>query len=340
MEAKVKLDFYNIENFGYYKKKEKVPEFGYCADILNQLKIWLNGKNISQTNTFTGAGEESAVLQVYCPQLLNNSTKSSFFLNLWNETTNDNGSVQSLQGNEPVGSINVEDTNIPEGGIPGFPTYFWFLPEKNLFACVRINESLQTGRKDMEKYILGFMKKYSNYVRPIESEDNQEDIHILYSESKDSEPHFLYPRFTSRQSWHKTKIQELQQNYFRIKKIIKKETISLSNTPKRNKFNWFRRSLELSSVTSSNKKVKYRYEIESSLTQQELNNIIASYDYRNYKNEDIAFCFDSNKKIWLSQTICKVETQLDVDFNRKTPNLQSLFEAIEQQRDSFLSKIR
>lgn len=132
----------------------------------------------------------------------------------------------------------------------------------------------------------------------------------------------------------------MRQNYSKIKKIIKKETISLNNTPKKSILNRLRSFFLLPPLPKSDKKVKYRYEIESTLTKDELNNIISSYDYRNHKYEDIAFCFDSNKKIWLSQTACKIEDKLDIEFNKQTPNLQSLFDAIEQQRDNFLSKIR
>ena len=340
METKVKLDFYNIESFGYYKKNEIEPKFGYCSDILNQLKIWLNGKNISQTNTFTNSDQESAVLQVYCPELLNNTAKSSFLLHLWNEIPNDGNTVQSLNGDKPVGSVNVESANVPDGGIPGFPTYFWFLPEQRLFACVRINESLQIGRGDMEKYIIGFMKKYSKYVRLIKSEDNPETKHILFAENEDANPRYLYPKFNSRLSKHKTKIQELRQKCSKIMKIIKKETISLNDTQKRKRFNLFKSFLSLAPSPKSEKEVKYRYELNTTLTTKELNNIINSYDYRNYKKEDIAFCFDSNKKIWLSQTVCKIEDKLDIEFNKQTPSLQSLFDALEQQRDSYLSLIR
>ena len=47
--------------------------------------------------------------------------------------------------------------------IPGFPSYFWFVPEKNVFATIRFAHSVQ-GKSNLDHYLNGFLAIKSHYI--------------------------------------------------------------------------------------------------------------------------------------------------------------------------------
>ncbi|MFO7127347.1 hypothetical protein P3E14_32305, partial [Pseudomonas aeruginosa] len=62
-----------------------------------------------------------------------------------------------------VGNTEVVLKEIPEGGIPGFATYFWFLPERNVFASIKF-QHLITGQKPMQEYMESYLTLYSSHA--------------------------------------------------------------------------------------------------------------------------------------------------------------------------------
>jgi hypothetical protein len=89
---------------------------------------------------------------------------NDWLLATWNTVPNADGKVASLARNSRVGRPpTVHDNPVVEGSIPGFPTYFWFLPEHNVFATLRFENPI-TAARPMMGYVKQFLKTESGFV--------------------------------------------------------------------------------------------------------------------------------------------------------------------------------
>ena len=339
MITRIKLDFYDIEKFGYYKYGEENPECGSCSEILNNLKVWTNGLDIAKTNVFANSDANSAIKHAYCAAILDNPRNGSFLLNLWNEIPNDKGKIMSLNSSDTVGNGTINTTNVPAGSIPGVPTYFWFLPSKKLFACVKLDDAIFSGKNEMEKYILGFMLFHSKYVNEIDesSESDYEKHKFVFSQNGENIK--LYPKFKSKLAVSKTNTEYLINNVEKIRGIIRKECVSLRNHEKLSLINRIAQFMQLQELQESDSKIRYKFEYDYSPTLEEIKNIIEHSQSFDFNNEDMGFKLRNDKIIWLSNSVCKTEDVLDVDYRNQMPVLQSLYEAREQNRENFLAKV-
>lgn len=345
--VKVKLDFYDISIFGYTQRGEEEVLFGESTDILLNLKLWLKEKKIRQTKTFKyKSRSDSNLLGVYCPILLNDPAKKSFFMMLWNEIPNEDGAIASLNGEEKVGEYSLDNTDVPSGNIPGFGTYFWFMPEHKIVVAIRINEELHLGREAMGCYILGFMKNNSPYVRHQEIVENGETVtKVRYALDSGSEAQYLVPRFETRPARNKTQVELLRKCCGSIRKGIRKEVVSLKNPSDRGFINYFLRRIKAYDLPekASEKQIKYRYEFDFQPSLEELNHIIENHKTVLSSYDDLGFKrTGSNETIWLSSILCKTDDILEVAYSEdgKTLDAQSFYEAVEQQKAKYLAVVK
>lgn len=337
-KIKIKLDFYDILSLGYAEFNSNTIKFGNCASILSDLSVWLNDKKIRETNTFTPK-PSSNLDGVYCVKLSNNPAKSSFLLTIWNEIPNKDGSVSSVGGDKPVGNYEINNTSVPEGFIPGFPTYFWFMPELKIFVSVRINETLQIGKDAMMNYILGYMGNYSTHVVELEDGTRQ------YAENDDCEACSMTPVFKSKQIRNAPRIEYIKSCQSKIRKLIRKEIVSLKNPTKKRVIHKLTTWLGIPEPTmlSEEKEIKYRYELDYSPSMGELETMIAECTETTDGYSDLGFLITcSNTPIWLNTVLCKTDDEILIEFkeDNQTIDTDHLFELLEQKRASYLAQIK
>ncbi|BBL59937.1 hypothetical protein [Methylomonas koyamae] len=175
MIEKVKIQFYKIAKCGYYKYGESSPEFGNIADILNQLYEWVSGNDKSLNETCTYELEDGEdIYRTFCFDIKRNQQTGDFVLVTWNETPTNEGRVVTVNGLQPVGNAEVNFTDLPEGSIPGYATYFWFVPNSNVFAAIRFYHTLLIGKSNLEKYLREYCAKFTSYVVVEENHDGAE----------------------------------------------------------------------------------------------------------------------------------------------------------------------
>ena len=81
----------------------------------------------------------------------------------WNKIADVEGKIASIDGQGITGQANVETTEPPRGYIPGYPSFFWFIPERSLFATIQFNTPLN-GRKNLVWYLYNFIKRFTSFI--------------------------------------------------------------------------------------------------------------------------------------------------------------------------------
>ena len=135
MYRTARLDFYRITRCGYYN--HGVHQFCGLRNALGDLHRWIDGDKpkISSTQTFTPS-DGSQIRPVYAYEMSQHLRPRSFLLTTWNKDESPEGKMAAVYGDQPTGNADVDARNVEPGTIPGFPTYFWFIPDRNLVqAC-------------------------------------------------------------------------------------------------------------------------------------------------------------------------------------------------------------
>lgn len=338
MDARIR--FYKITQCGYYDHSNF--QFGNIADILENVKVWITGKALNETQTYTvdPDNNESDILRTYCYSIASNS--GEYLMTTWNENADVDGKMASMDEHGITGQAAVEAIAPPQGYVPGYPAFFWFLPSHNIFATIQLNTRLN-GRKNLDSYLCGFLETRSKYV--IFDEEAGNDFKILgYGLSADNFKQ-LQPRFISTLKKQPGVIDYIKSNCASIRKMIKKDKIEASRNESVTKwqalFRFFNGKANTSLIQSA---AKFSIEIERTPSKNELNEIIAQWesDKQNYPFGDVGFNFIRDPQTrWLGHSIASDSFDLDVHYINKNilVDAQKLLSELQRQRDVILKII-
>lgn len=341
MIEEVKVQFYRISKCGYFHYGNDLPAFGAIGDILNQLSAWVSadGKSLSETCTYElEDGDDS--YRTFCFDIKKNNQTGDFVLVTWNETPTNEGRVVTVNGQQPVGNAQVNFTDLPEGSIPGYATYFWFVPEKNVFAAIRFHHTLLIGKSNLERFLREYCAKFTSYVVYEESDDcpemigytdNNENIQHLRADFKA----FLYRK--------PGQIDALRNSVNSVTKIIRKNRLSPQVALHRSVWQRMLEGLRVSEAERTlNADVKIKYEIPFHPTIEQFNGMVDEWEENHEsKWDDIGFKLSGDDEIkWLSHSVAKSDYDLDVDRdNDEIVDAQSLLNALTEKRNVILSLV-
>ncbi len=341
MNENVKIQFYRISRFGYYRYGQDEPEFGSVSELLGELSSWVrsNGKSLSQTCTYELEDGEDEY-RTFCFDLVNNSQTGDFVLVMWNETPTNEGRVVAVDGTQSVGNADVNFTDLPEGSIPGYATYFWFIPEYDVFASIRFHHSLIIGKKSLDRYLKEFTAKFTSFVV---TEETEEGVEIVGYSNNDDETYNLAADFKSYLYRKPGQIEYIRQNIDSIKKIIRKNELNPQIVLHRELWQKILESLRIVPRENTlSEEVKIKYEIPFTPNEEEINEIIAEWEENHEsKWDDVGFKFESDAQIrWLSHSVAKDEYDLDVTRdNDEIVEAESLLSALTESRTVILRLI-
>ena len=224
MGEQARLNFYDVRACGYYRPRQTSPQFGDFAQLASTLLTWVKkaDKPLSETSSYV-PGADDPFMPTYCLDMWHKG--GDFVLVTWNETPTTDGKVGSVDGTQPVGVAQVEQTELPStSSIPGYPTYFWLLPQQNLLATVQFGD-VRNGHQNLDRYFQGFLASYSKNVRYGESGSGS-DVHICgYAENAGDEPAHLEPRFASGLHQNPSELDFLRSKRTHIRKIVRNQTL-------------------------------------------------------------------------------------------------------------------
>lgn len=328
MTEKLKINIYNIDRCGYYKHGDSEPISGDITELLDELKKWaFNGKTLAETCTYELKNSDSDTMKTYLFDMLS-TTNGDTFISTWNETTKIGDNISSVKGDDVAGNAAVAQAKVPKGHIPGYPTYFWFIPQKNIFATLRF-DNISNGHAGLKLLLSGFLEKFSSSVTTTLTKNTIE----IHEDTK------IRPSFKSSPARLDGKIDHLRKNWSQITKITRKSTLKPSIKQDLSFLQRMVRSNDPTETKNQNE-IKIKSELSYQPTQKELEAIISDWENTSTHSSwnNVGFNIRGETDIlWLSHTLVKMTLNLNVirDKNGTIP-LKALSDAITKHRTEVL----
>lgn len=330
---KAKITFFNVDKCGLYKHGDDTLKAGGITEILDNLTSWSNGKDLALTKTYQVAST-SDVMPAYLFDIKKKG--GSYLVTIWNEMPSSSGAVASVDPNSSVGSVSVTMNPLKAGTLPGFATYFWFIPSRSVFASVQFQHSL-VGKKELEKYLESFIDPHSKFVVFQHSGSNGFKVK-KYFDAAGVEYKKLTSKFRSKIVRKPGDINHILNNYMNLEKVIRKTNLEMKNSVHKGVFE------KLVGLIKRVKGIKYKiplsdvnisYELPLQLDYNELNDIIndwnASSGHSRSEWDDYGFQFkgEMNNTYWLSSSLARDKFDLNITrSNDEVVDAQSLIDSL------------
>jgi hypothetical protein len=336
--ADARITFYSVAKCGFYRRGEKAPNFGGVADTFEQLAAWSNGLALSLTK-LTDQPPDADTMPVYVLEMTPCGT--GWILGCWNEVPSADGNIPSVSKNSIVGAPQVHLNGVIENSIPGYATYFWIVPEKNVVASIKFSD-FTTGLKAMKDYISDFLSLESKYA--IDAVDAEGQPYIAgYTDKPDKLPTAAKPKFQLQTFKKGGRRAYLLENHARIRKVLRVGRVTLENVLDRTTFQSLVRFLRGDPTQHQDVEVGVhtaRVELQYTPTRDELNAMIEADDVDDDGSrwEDLGFeLAGEDSMIWLNRSRASDTFVLNLDIGRGgVVNTAALAKSIADQRAEIL----
>lgn len=333
LEAKIK--FYDIKRCGFYLRGGGPPVFSGLNDTLQKLQGWSNdGREFVNTTTYEPDPDNDLRNTYFCNWHKNEVNGDSVLI-LWNEVPNDNGVIYGMNPMDAPGNTSMLTTGFGSTpAIPGFPSYFWFVPEQNVFATIRFNHSVH-GKVNLDHYLNGFLANKSIY-RVLDQDETVVGYSLNGQATENSSK--IYSKFHALGRKQEELEAELITNLHKIRKIVKRETLTYTVEDDR-------RTLErvfsglLGNTPIFNQTRNIAHELQFEPSELELRQIIRNFSELNSSSaiKNAGFVYNNGKRIMLSGTSVAFPAEIDAQREENqiiTP--QILLAAITSHRQDYL----
>lgn len=331
IEARITL--FDISTCGYYGYRKSDHRFCTLEETLKGIQGWSNGKPLLQTKTFE-VQDGQDLHPVYLFDI--NSIKNNWLITTWNETSAYESGVASVQGSATVGKATVDLTDVGPGSIPGFPTYFYIIPSRNLLASVRF-QHIWTCQQELREYIKSYLELFSPYVVLGKTEKNTHSI-IGYKPPGDEElDSSIIPRFETREIRNPGKLDQIREKYDSINKITRKTTLDLNQQADLTLWQKMLAKASLTRHAGTGQKIKIKYDVNSKVTRKELDHMIESWENnraRTWDDYGVTYRGGPSTPDWFSHSIATTKIELKVkQISEAQVDPASLLKALEENRD-------
>jgi hypothetical protein len=343
MPETVQIKFYDVE-CGFFKHGEDDPEFGALPETLNELHQWVDGKALQDTQT-SSAGDTDEMIPMYCFDMNHSSGTGDYFLTMFLKVPTTEGSVASVDPSDTVGDATMSANEIRPGEIPGYPVYFWFLPDENLLATVRVDTQSRNGRMQLNRYMLDFLKYFSSHgVQSSGATERDRNIIGYTDPDEDADDvQSYFTRFKSSLVAVDGPIDEIRRRRPHIRKVVRKLYIGNGQDPADTSV-WPWRD-----QGDYEEPVKVRQEVTIKPTKDELEDMIEQFRRERTLSEDneetdswndfgVVYEGTSQNVTYFSHILPKAEFELNI--NRSADgfvDLESLRRAVYAKRGDIMS---
>lgn len=311
MELNVHISFFRVHQCGYYANGSPQPVIANFLEVLRDMSQWTieNELRTRQTATFS-RDPQNGILPVYLMEIHADSGWSQAVLVTWNETETMEGAFASLDGDSPVGSASVDQMQVPAGGIPGYPTYFWLLPRDNLFATIRLDPTRMNGHEGLKRYVRGFMSTHASYA----VFDDAHKTVLGYRAPGEALRRDVHPRFRTASVRRPAPLEMIRNRRDSISRLHRKKVIQIADPVDRSLFNAFLRSIGIGQIAARTDDIHFWSSMEFTPTAEQLEEIFHQSGREDAAMwGDIGIEFQGEPKVhWLSKTLASVRTSLDI----------------------------
>lgn len=310
----VRVRFFDIKKAGIYSWGGSEPAFSNISDMLVKAYKWAkDGRDFSATTTYEPEPDKDILRTFFCDWARDNTEKDSVLI-LWNEIPNDNGVIYGMSPSKKPGEKSMMTTGFGKiPAIPGFPSYFWFIPERNIFASIVFEHSIQ-GKGNLDRFLKGYLENRSPY-----RVKNEKGKVIGYSkDGKESENHEeLYAWFKSVTASREGIEKELEANIGRIRRMIKRETLYYQVEDQRKTIERFFSGLTKETpIFNDGRNVNHEIAFKPNINQlREIINNFSESTKTSGSIKNVGFIFNDNTRIMLNGSSASLRYELDLLHN-------------------------
>ncbi len=184
------------------------------------------------TNCHLSSKKSSQIMPAYLFDI--RKKKSNYLITIWNQVPSTSGAVASVDPNSSVGSASVTMNPYKKGTIPGFATYFWFIPSLSVCASIQFQHNL-VARKELEKYVESFIDPFSKYVVFTPFNNNGYKV-VRYVDDAGNCYDNLRSQFRMSIVRKPGEIQHILNNCAKLEKVIRKTKLEMKNSTEKKVF--------------------------------------------------------------------------------------------------------
>lgn len=333
-----KIQFFDINKFGFYLRGGERPVFGACSNTLENLNDWAtDGRSFENTKCYE-ENNDSDILNTYFCGFDKNEITEDCVLVLWNEVANDNGVVYGMNPSSTPGDESMLTTDFGDvPAIPGAPSYFWFIPSINSFATIKFMHSVN-GKGNLDRYLNGFMCNKSP-CRVLNSDGSVVGFSPNGQETNNSSK--VYSKFSAKRKTNKPLEAELLSNLEIITKVVKKEVLQYAVESHRTPLeNMFRGILDSTPTLTQDRDIIHELQFKPSESQ--LRSMFQKYSDLDSDStiKNIGFVYNNGRRVMLNSI--DVNFTVDLIIQRESDKIISadrLLSAITRQREDILRHI-
>lgn len=335
------ITFYSITQCGFYSWGGDTPLFGTTSQLLTEIEAWSKGKELQQTKLYEPKGD---LLPVYLLDITQHG--NDWLVTIWNQVPSTEKGVASVMGSSKVGDANVVMNQVAKGSIPGFATYFWFLPNTEVFASVRFRH-LITAQKAMQEYMESFLEFASSHA-VLERQEGPHIDAILMGYKEDpagsEQPSLkIYPKFRAELVKKPGKHEHILKNIEQISRVERSMQLRLDKKEDLSMFQAILRFTNMHNPVNPPKQMRFNYRLATGVTKDEVQAIIDSWNAGAEKQwDDYGFVFRGSNSIhWLSHSLAREDVDLNIErTNDEVVEPVSLLEALHANKTDLLSKAK
>jgi hypothetical protein len=346
-----RITFYDIAKSGFYHYGADSKAFGDLNVVLQDIISEFSGQDLVYTCPYLPK-KGADVLRTFLYDIKLDSS-GSCLLSTWNESQIFKNGIASVNARNKVGTMSVNLTPPPEDSIPGYPTYFWFLPELNIYATVVMGEAMLNGNQGMNLFMKKFMENFSSYaiLDHLDGDDapqgNTNFGHRVVGYAEPGTPdNDDMPRVTCHFETHLHRnlgqIEYIRRVRSRISNVVRRCGVDYSVNAQESLARAVIDDLSGGMTERENSKEPYKinYDISLCPSEKELEYMIDQWGVKYGLNKDdrVGFKVSGEQGVWwLDSSLARDDFELPVsEFEEGFPVTASLLECLESEKTHIL----
>lgn len=336
------INFFNANKCGLYRHFSETASGLDLADTFSRLRSWKDGRNFEATNPWDPAKNRNKT-PCYCHAIHHDNDTGDYMLVLWKGDSDKHGPLYGITVN-PDGTIEqaVEQTKTKgkKQMIWGRPCYYWVIPELNIVASIKFDNS-RTDSAMFQEWVTGCI----NFRVPLpEYRVSSTEKGFTRFEMMDEADKFKYYfQFDLSMKSLATSSAEMQNLARRVTQIVRRETVSIKEVDKRKGFAKLFKNFEVPYISAEDNSLRQvELRVEAKPTVKEIETIIETYaaDHDSKAWEDVGFVLDKSKSIvWASNYRLTEHISIE-DHGKPVFKADHIYANIKDNRDRYLGPLR
>lgn len=219
----MKVEIHNITRCGFFERAGQRELFGTLSSWANNLHTWVSSRpNVALTITNQDQDQDRPGTFCAGTSLVHNGLG----IILWHAMPSTEKGVAYISETSKPGCVQAKETDIGDGNIPGWPSYFWLDIRRKLILSLQPTGRIKnrtTGLSECRDYLKGWLSIRSPFVhnRTVTETSAGLTTEITWRESPNHQPRTdLIAHFDSKPVTAAPALDVIRQRFSDIRKLV------------------------------------------------------------------------------------------------------------------------